>query len=114
MKIISKIGLTAALLMTGTTLALADPILGNWKTEANTTAKVSKCGSSFCFKLIDGEHAGKQIAKVKGGNGTYDGKLTDPADGKEYSGSAKVSGASMKLKGCALKVFCKTQNWKKI
>ena len=48
------------------------------------------------------------------GAADYAGTITDPEDNKEYTGSAKVSAKSMKLKGCALKIFCQTQTWKKL
>ncbi len=104
----------ASLVLASGAPAFADIIEGNWKTESGETAAISKCGGSFCIKLKTGTYAGKSIGKMKGGNGSYDGTITDPADDKEYSGSAKVSGASMKMKGCALKIFCKTQTWKKL
>lgn len=94
--------------------AYADVIVGNWKTESGETAAIAKCGGSFCIKLKTGTYAGKSIGKMTGGNGEYKGTITDPADDREYSGSAKVSGASMKMKGCALKIFCQTQTWKKL
>ncbi|MEL7429367.1 MAG: DUF2147 domain-containing protein [Pseudomonadota bacterium] len=94
--------------------AFADAIQGNWKTQSGETAAIAKCGSSFCITLKTGAHAGKRIGKMAGSNGTYSGNITDPADDREYSGSAKVSGSSMKLTGCALKVFCRTQTWKKL
>ncbi len=98
-----------------TTMAMAaEPIEGNWKTKSGETAGISKCGGSFCIKLKTGTHAGKQIGKLKGSGGSYDGTITDPEDNKEYTGSAKVSGSTMKLKGCALKIFCQTQTWKKL
>jgi len=91
----------------------AEPIVGNWRTQSGEAAKISKCGSSFCITLASGKYSGKRIGRLKGSGGKYAGTITDPTDDKKYSGSARVSGSSMKLRGCALKVFCKTQNWKK-
>lgn len=109
--------LTATLL--ATTFALSAPafaasIEGNWRTQSGETANIAKCGSSFCITLKSGTYSGKRIGKMKGSGNSYSGTITDPADDKAYSGSAQISGASMKLKGCALKIFCKTQNWKKM
>ncbi|MDJ0614061.1 MAG: DUF2147 domain-containing protein [Rhizobiaceae bacterium] len=104
----------AGLLLATSVPAFADVIEGNWKTESGETAAISKCGGSFCIQLKTGKYAGKRIGKMKGSAGSYTGTVTDPADNKEYSGSANVRGASLKLKGCALKIFCKTQNWKKL
>lgn len=95
------------------TPALAADIEGNWKTTSGENVNISKCGSSFCIKLTTGQFAGKKIGQVSG-SGPYNGTITDPADDKTYSGKATVSGSSMKMKGCALKIFCKTQTWNKI
>ncbi|MEM7214798.1 MAG: DUF2147 domain-containing protein [Pseudomonadota bacterium] len=105
----------ALFVVASTTLAIsAEPIEGNWKTKSGETAGISKCGGSFCIKLKTGTHAGKQIGKLKGSGANYNGTITDPEDNKEYTGSAKVGSSSMKLKGCALKIFCQTQTWKRL
>ena len=115
MKTIISTACAAILFAASTSFAIsAEPIVGNWKTEPGETAAISKCGDSFCITLKTGENAGKTIGKLKGSGANYKGTVTDPADNKEYTGSAKVSGSSMKLKGCALKIFCQTQTWKKL
>jgi len=112
-KIISTVFAASMVLATGVP-AFADVIEGNWKTESGETAAISKCGGSFCIKLKTGKYSGQRIGKMKGSGGSYTGTVTDPADNKEYSGSASVRGSGLKLKGCALKIFCKTQNWKRL
>jgi uncharacterized protein (DUF2147 family) len=110
-----RIAAAAAILAGGVSFAAAaDPIEGNWKTQSGETAAIGNCGGSFCITLKTGKYAGKQIGKLSGAAGEYKGTITDPADDKTYSGSASVSGASMSLKGCAMKVFCKTQKWAKM
>ncbi len=104
----------ASIVFASTSFAFADPIEGNWKTQSGETAKIASCGSSYCITLKTGQYAGQRIGKMKASGGQYVGTVTDPADNKEYSGSASLSGSKMKLKGCALKIFCKTQNWKKL
>ncbi len=42
------------------------------------------------------------------------GKVFDPEGGKTYSGSVTLNGNKLKLKGCAMKVFCKSQTWTKV
>ncbi len=106
------LAIAASVAMTGA--ALADPIEGNWRTQSGETAAIGKCGGAYCITLKTGDHAGKRIGRLAGGDGNYSGTITDPDDDKEYSGSASVSGSNMRLKGCALKIFCKTQNWKKM
>lgn len=107
--IIAAFAATALMVMP----ALADPIEGNWRTASGGNTKVSKCGGSFCIKVTSGEHNGKQIGKLAPKGKQYVGTITDPSDDKTYSGSATVAGSTMKLKGCAMKIFCKTQTWKK-
>jgi uncharacterized protein (DUF2147 family) len=107
---IAAAAMTAVL--TGTALA-EDVIVGQWKTQSGETAVISG-GGSFAIKLTTGKHTGKTIGSMSGSDGKYAGTITDPADDKKYSGTARVSGTTMKLKGCALKIFCKTQTWTKL
>ena len=111
---IMTIAMTATLSLAGA--ALADPIEGNWRTEAGTTAAIAPCGGGFCITLKDGAHAGKKIGSFNadGGN-AYSGKITDPANDKTYSGKASLSGSALKLSGCVLGgLICRSQNWKKL
>ncbi|MAW87129.1 MAG: hypothetical protein CMJ42_11420 [Phyllobacteriaceae bacterium] len=105
--------LAAAMLAMTAGTAMADPIEGNWRTQSGETAAIASCGGAYCITLKSGKYSGKRIGKMSGSGGNYSGTITDPADDKTYSGSATVAGASMKLKGCALKIFCKTQTWTK-
>ena len=102
--IIAAAGLTVS--------AQAANIEGNWRTESGANARISACGGSFCISITSGEHAGKQIGRVKASSGSkYTGTVTDPGNGKEYSGSAIVNGNSLKLSGCVARVLCRNQNW---
>lgn len=103
----------AILALAGT--AFADDIEGSWKTADGPTAGIGACGSSFCITLKSGQFAGKQIGRLKAdGGGSYSGTITDPKDDKTYSGSASVKGGSLKLTGCAMKIFCKSQTWSRL
>lgn len=92
----------------------AEPIEGNWKTASGETAAIAKCGGGFCITLKTGKFTGKQIGQLEGTAGEYSGSITDPAEDKTYSGSGSVSGNSLKMKGCVLKVFCKSQTWSRL
>ena len=94
--------------------AFADVIEGNWKTQSGETAAISPCGGSYCIQLKTGKHAGKRIGKMKADGSGYTGQITDPANDKTYSGSATISGKSMKMKGCVMGVLCRSQNWTKM
>ena len=48
------LALAAAFTFTAS-LALADTIEGNWKTQSGETAAITKCGGSFCIKLKTGD-----------------------------------------------------------
>jgi uncharacterized protein (DUF2147 family) len=107
--------LIAVALAAGTTFAAAEePIVGNWKTEAGDTAVIGPCSAGYCITLKTGKYAGHQIGMLSGKGGSYSGKITDPSDHKIYSGSGAVSGNSMKMKGCVMNVFCKTQTWTRL
>ncbi len=92
----------------------AEPIEGNWKTESGETAQIGKCGTAYCVTLKTGKYAGKKIGTLSGTGADYSGEITDPANDKTYSGSAAVTGSAMKLKGCVLKVLCKSQTWSRL
>ena len=94
--------------------ALADPIEGNWKTKSGETAAISSCGGAYCVTLKSGKHAGKRIGKMNGSGGSYSGTITDPEKDKTYSGSASLSGNTLKMKGCVLGILCRSENWAKL
>ena len=109
-----RLVLVAAALLTATGVSYADPIEGNWKTASGETAAISGSGS-FSIVLKTGKFAGKQIGSLKSSGGNkYSGTITDPADDKTYSGSARLTGTTLKMTGCALKIFCKSQTWRKM
>ncbi|WP_117195479.1 DUF2147 domain-containing protein [Rhizobium terrae] len=105
---------TAALALGATASHAAEPIEGNWKTASGETAAIGKCGSAYCVTLKTGKHAGKQIGRLSGKDGEYSGEITDPAEDKTYSGSGSVSGNSLKMKGCVMTIFCKSQTWTRL
>jgi len=106
--------LAIALLMTASAAFAEEPITGNWKTAAGDTAVIVPCGDSYCVTLKTGKYAGKQIGKMQGKGNSYTGQLTDPSEDKTYSGSGTVSGNSIKMQGCVLKIFCKSQTWTRL
>lgn len=104
----------AMVLATASGAFSAEPIVGNWKTASGETAAIAPCGGGYCITLKTGKHAGKKIGNMSGAGDSYSGEITDPANDKTYSGSAAISGASLKLQGCVLKVLCKSQTWTKM
>ncbi|MDE1994706.1 MAG: DUF2147 domain-containing protein [Rhizobiaceae bacterium] len=106
--------LAAALLLTATAAFADEPIVGNWKTKAGDTAVIAPCSDSFCVTLKTGKYAGRQIGKMQGKGNAYTGEITDPEENKTYSGSGTVSGNTVKMQGCVLKVLCKSQVWTRL
>lgn len=106
------VAVAAATIMAGP--ALADGIVGNWRTDSGETAQIVAAGGGFSITLRTGKHKGKRIGQMQAsGNGKYKGKITDPADDKTYSGNATLKGDNLAMQGCVAVVFCKTQNWKR-
>jgi uncharacterized protein (DUF2147 family) len=101
--------------MTAATTALAaEPIEGSWKTASGETATIAACGDSFCVTLKTGKHAGKRIGRMQGSGNDYSGEITDPSEDKTYSGYGTVSGKALKMKGCVMSIFCKSQTWTRL
>lgn len=109
-----KTWMAAALLVVPGMALAAEPIEGTWKTASGETAAIARCGGSFCITLKTGKFAGKRIGRLEGAGADYTGSITDPAADKTYSGSGSVSGHSLKMKGCVLKVLCKSQTWSRL
>jgi sterol desaturase/sphingolipid hydroxylase (fatty acid hydroxylase superfamily)/uncharacterized protein (DUF2147 family) len=42
-----------------------------------------------------------------------DGALYNPDDGRTYTGTIRLQGGALELRGCALGVFCQTQIWRR-
>jgi uncharacterized protein (DUF2147 family) len=110
------LAMAAAATLFSAGIANADPIEGNWRTEAGTTAQISSCGGSFCIQLKTGVHAGKSIGKLKAAGGSnYTGNITDPANDKTYSGKGALSGNSLRMSGCVFGgLICKSQRWTRL
>jgi len=107
--------LAAAILAASATYAFAaEPIEGSWKTASGETAAISACGGSFCVTLKTGKYSGKRIGKFQGSGNDYSGEITDPSEDKTYSGYGTVSGSKLKMKGCVMSVFCKSQTWTRL
>ncbi|MEN0087794.1 MAG: DUF2147 domain-containing protein [Pseudomonadota bacterium] len=113
-KAASTVALAGGLMAAMSATAFAADIEGTWRTQSGEKAKISKCGGSYCVTLTTGQYSGKRIGKMSGSGSSYKGQITDPTNNKTYSGSAKVNGGSMSLKGCVAKVFCRTQKWSRL
>lgn len=118
----------------------ADPS-GTWRLDnGKITVKVRQCGGEVCANIVglkeptykDGtakvDKYNKNPALRKRplmglavlsnmkptGEGTWSGSIYNADDGRTYDATMTMSGNTMKLKGCAAVVFCKTNTFKKI
>lgn len=41
------------------------------------------------------------------------GRLYNPEEGRTYSGSIRIAGGALELKGCALSIICRSQTWRR-
>ncbi|MBL8582979.1 MAG: DUF2147 domain-containing protein, partial [Rhizobiaceae bacterium] len=73
--------LALVVLAASSAAGLADPIEGDWRTQAGPMANIAPCGGKFCIKLKTGRHAGKRIGVFSPtGDGEYSGTITDPSN----------------------------------
>ncbi len=120
--------------------AMAASPVGDWNTPAkHGVVRVSECGDAICGKIVDGDDIRANAAAadlhnqdaalrsrplkglplfygVKGGPSEWSGgSVYNPEDGKTYHGSIKlVDEDTLKLTGCIMAPFCKTQTWTRV
>ena len=114
---------------------------GIWSmSNGKVTVRVSNCGSNLCAKIVGLK---EPISKIDGkpkvdrenpdpakrqrpliglsilinmkpaGDGTWQGAIYNPDDGKTYSATVRHEGSTMKVKGCVAGIFCKTNTFVK-
>ena len=122
--------LVAGLAFAGMALA-ADPVEGIWQTAVDDGAyahiTIEPCANAYCGSIsksfredgsaFESENLGKQIVigMVPQGDGTYEGQVFRPSNGKTYFGSITLNGDELKLSGCvAGGLICSRQNWTRV
>lgn len=124
-----KIVVAAALSLATALPALADPVLGVWKTQVDdghyAHVTMSKCGSEICgviSKAFDGSgeittpNIGKKLVwgmQAQGGGSYKNGTIWQPSTGKKYNSKMSLAGNTLKVSGCVA-VFCKKQTWTRV
>jgi uncharacterized protein (DUF2147 family) len=120
--------------------AFAADVTGLWATPTNGgQVEIARCGNSLCGKLVtsnrikedptvkdaknkDEAQRGRTLKNLQmlydftGGPTKWTGgKVYNPDDGGTYSGTIEqLSDNKLKLKGCIVAPFCKTQVWNRI
>jgi uncharacterized protein (DUF2147 family) len=98
-----------------TTVALAqEPVVGVWKTQVGTTATIQECGGGYCITMKTGEHAGQKIGTFTGGNGNFTGTIIEPDSKKTFDGVLTVSGDTVNMRGCTMKIICRSLVWTRL
>ena len=123
--------MSAAALIFGAGMAMADPVTGTWKTQpgddgAYGLVRVSTCGAEICGTLGKGyDKSGKEIAspnigkrmiwamKPQGGGKYAGGKIWAPDRDKTYNSKMTLSGNKLKVEGCVLGI-CRGQTWTRV
>lgn len=106
--------LSLALFAATSTFAFADAIEGSWVTGDKVTLSIKKCASSFCVKVVGGKYNGKQSGKLKpAGAKVYKGTLKQFSSGISFSGTATLSGNSMKMVAKKFGITVKKDTWKR-
>lgn len=124
-----KLVLAAVLTVAGAAGAMADPVLGVWKTQVDdgnyAHVTFSACGAALCGVISrtfnsDGEwksaNIGKQLVwdmQAKGGGSYKNGKIWQPSTDKVYKSKMSLSGDTLKVSGCVGPI-CKKQTWTRV
>lgn len=118
----------AAVVGLATMASAQDAAVGIWQTEVDDGSfahiVMSPCGGAVCgsiqrtFNADGSEYQSPNIGKrividmVPNGDGSYNGSVFRPSNGKTYTGKMDVSGDSLRLRGCvAGGLICASQNW---
>ena len=122
--------ISAALSLMGG-MAMAEPLLGTWRTAKDDNGnsgliQVSQCGNALCGKLVKSYDAnGKEMASdnigrniisetVPVGDGQYEGKVYAPDRDKTYNSKLELQGDRLKVSGCVMFICRDGGTWKKV
>ncbi|MBF9059659.1 DUF2147 domain-containing protein [Rhodobacterales bacterium HKCCSP123] len=112
------LGAVALMAMAGT--ALADDLIGDWRTAADDNGntgiiRITQCGASLCGTLVqafDGSGASMQTDNIgrqiiwdtnpTGTAGEYRGMLYSPDRDRNYRSRLQLSGTSLSVSGCVM------------
>lgn len=123
--------------MMGISGAMAQSVTGAWST-GKARVRIADCGGALCANVtalnepndengkpkVDKNNASEALRSRRivgisilsgmrpNGDNSWKGSIYNPEDGKTYSASMTLQGASLKVQGCALGgLICKTQMW---
>ena len=123
--------MAAVLVIMGAGGAMAEPLLGTWRTAPDDNGNtgliaVAPCGAQLCGTLVKSfDGSGKEMASpnngktiisetVATGGGSYKGKVWAPDRNKTYNSRLELSGDSLKVSGCVLGICREGGNWTRV
>lgn len=123
--------MAAMVLMFGAGGAMAEPLLGTWRTAPDDNGntgliEVAPCGQQLCGTLVKSfDGSGKELASpnngkliisqtVNAGAGSYKGKVWAPDRDKTYNSRLELSGDTLKVSGCVLGICREGGSWRRV
>lgn len=122
------LALKVALLAGG---AMAEDVLGTWRTEATVDGylevRISNCGQALCGEIvrarnpqgIEGpfEHIGRQMiwgmSPTSQPNAWDGGQIWDPISDRTFNSRMELTDAGLMVSGCVLGI-CRSQRWRRV
>ncbi len=111
--------------------AMAEGVLGTWRTEATDQGhldiQISACGEALCGKIVRArdpqgnagpfKHIGRQMiwgmSPTSQPNAWDGGKIWDPISDRTFNSRMELSNAGLMVSGCVLGI-CRNQRWKRV
>lgn len=126
-----RLVMMAAVLGLSAGAAMAEPLLGTWRTATDDNGdsglvEVAPCGAKLCGKLVKSfdstgaekasENIGRNIISetVPTGDGQYKGKIYSPDRGKTYSSKLVLQGDALKVSGCVIGICRDGGTWQRV
>ncbi len=121
-----------ALVLGMTGMAMADDLVGNWRTAPDDNGNtgiiaVVQCGAALCGTLtqsfnssgapMESANIGRQIiwdTAPTGNPGEYAGRLYSPDRDREYRSSLVLSGNALSVSGCVLGMCREGGVWQRV
>ncbi|MBF9047601.1 DUF2147 domain-containing protein [Rhodobacterales bacterium LSUCC0031] len=110
----------ATVLMVMASAAVADPLIGDWRTAPDDNGnsgiiRITQCGTSLCGTLVQSfdsagkpmqsENIGRQLVwdtNPTGEAGQYRGMIHSPDRGRDYRSRLQLAGDALTVSGCVM------------
>ncbi|ARE82334.1 conserved exported hypothetical protein [Roseovarius sp. EC-HK134] len=126
-----KLVMMTAVFTLGAGMAMAEPLLGTWRTAKDDNGhsgliEVAPCGAKLCGTLVKSfDEAGKEMQSknigrkiisetAPTGGGEYKGKVYSPDRDKTYNSKLQLSGDTLSVSGCVLGICRDGGTWQKV